>query len=274
MYAGSKLNMTPLHYLSVARFNGPDAGVFLHAQLSADIAALEPGDSTYACYCSPRGQVIALLLVCRRQDEYLVAAAATLLPRILTRLRMFVLHSSLEFSADPATTVYGVGAQEGLSDSGAFIPGGSGLHYLLSESVAENNGRSGLIKAQEIRKRVTWLDPETSEKYIPQMLGFEQIGAVSFTKGCYPGQEIIARSRYLGKVKRKPLVVQVEEELFISPAERLELHRAGAWSQATVIDSAPDDAAGTLFFMVASAEPTDGPDQLRFQGRSYRCATT
>jgi hypothetical protein len=273
MNAGSKLIMTPLHYLSVARFKGPDAGEFLHAQLSADIAALEPGDSTYACYCSPRGQVIALLLVCRRHDDYLVAAATALLPRILTRLRMFVLRSSLEFSAAPATMVYGVGAQEELSVSGAFTPGGTGLHYLLSQSVAENNERSELFKAQEIRKRVTWLEPETSEKYIPQMLGFEQIGAVSFTKGCYPGQEIIARSRYLGKVKRKPVVVQVEAELLISPAERLELHRAGAWSPATVIDSAPGDAVGTLFFMVASAESTDGPDQLRFQGRSYRCAT-
>ena len=159
MNAGFILLMTPLHYLSVARFNGPDAGVFLHAQLSADIAALEPGDSTYACYCSPRGQVIALLLVCRLHDEYLVAAATALLPQILTRLRMFVLHSSLEFSANTATTVYGVGVQEELSGSGAFIPGGSGLHYLLSESVAENHGCSDLFKAQEIRKRVSWLGP-------------------------------------------------------------------------------------------------------------------
>ena len=267
------MTMIPLHYLSVARFQGPDACEFLHAQLSADIAALAPGESTYACYCSPRGQVIGLLLVCRRHDAYLVAASAALLPQILTRLRMFVLRSRLEFSAEPATAIYGAVQQKDRSDPDVFRPCASGLHYLLTESTGEGNCRNDSFRTQEIRNHVTWLGPETAEKFIPQMLGFDQIGAVSFTKGCYPGQEIIARSRYLGRVKRKPVVVQLEAELLISPAEKLELHREGAWSAATVIDSAPGDGAGTVFFLVASAEFTDGPDQLRYQGQTHRCAT-
>jgi hypothetical protein len=106
------------------------------------------------------------------------------------------------------------------------------------------------------------------------MLGFDQIGAVSYTKGCYPGQEIVARTHYLGKVKRNPVIVQVQEELLINPAERVGLRRADAWSEGTVIDSATNDEAGTLCFIVAPAEPAVGPEELRYQDRSYRCATT
>ena len=266
--------MMPLDYLSVARFQGPDAGAFLQAQLSADIVALEPGGATFACYCTPRGQVIGLLLVCRQDDGYLVVAAAELLPRILTRLKMFVLRSRVEFSAQPGIAVCGIGAGENSSASAVFQPGEMPLRYLFPENTGAANERSERFKALEIRNRVTWLGVETAEKFIPQMLGFDQIGAVSYSKGCYPGQEIVARTRYLGKVKRKPVIVQVQEEFLINPAERVGLRRGDAWSEGTVIDSVPFDEAGTLCFIVAPAEPASGPEELRYQDRSYRCATT
>ena len=265
--------MTPLPYLSVARFQGPDAGDFLQAQLSADNAALEPGDATFACYCTPRGQVIGLLLVCRQDDGYLVVTAAELLPRILTRLKMFVLRSRVEFSAQPGIAVFGIRLQEDSSARGVFQPGGLPLRYLFPENADEANDRSERFKALEIRNRVTWLGSETSEKFIPQMLGFDRIGAVSYTKGCYPGQEIVARTHYLGKVKRKPVVVQIEEELLINPADPVEIRRKGAWSKGINIDSVRDGQDGSLCFIVAPAEPETGAVELRFQERIYRCAT-
>lgn len=265
--------MIPLDYLSVARFHGPDAGAFLQAQLSADIAALEPGDTTFACYCTPRGQVIGLLLLCRQDDGFLVAAAAELLPRILTRLKMFVLRSKVEFSAQPKITVCGTGPGEGLSVPEVFQPDGLPLHYLFTENTDAADDLGERFKALEISSQVTWLGPETAEKFIPQMLGFDQIGAVSYTKGCYPGQEIVARTRYLGKVKRKPVVVQTMEALQINPAERVELRRGDAWSGGTVIDSVVSDEGGTLCFVVAPGEPETGPEELRYQDQSYRCAT-
>jgi len=277
--AGSELNTIALDYLSAARFQGPDAGNFLQAQLSADIAALEPGEATFACYCSTRGQVIGLLLVCRQDEDYLVAAAAELLPRILTRLKIFVLRSRLEFSDQPVIHVCGVRSTQGGSAAGVFQPAGSELRYLFSESSklaepGEGNDRARLFRAEEIQNHVAWLGPETSEKFIPQMLGFDQIGALSFTKGCYPGQEIVARTRYLGKVKRKALVVRLEEEITVQPAEAVELRRENSWSKGTVIDTAPGAGSGTLCFIVAPGEPESAPDQLKYQDRSYRCATT
>jgi folate-binding protein YgfZ len=271
---GLKLIMTPLDYLTVARFTGPDAGGFLHAQLSADIAVLEPGGATFACCCSPRGQVMGLLLVCRQDDDYLVAAASELLPGILTRLKMFVLRSRVEFSAQPGEAICGVGKREELSGRDTFQPGGSDLRYHFPENAVEGNSGSENFKEQEIRNHVVWLGSETTEKFIPQMLGFDQLGAVSFTKGCYPGQEIVARARYLGKVKRKPVLVQITQELPIDPAERVELRREDTWSAGTVIDSVSGIETGTLYFIVAPGEPETAPEELRYQDRSYRCATT
>jgi len=266
--------MRPLPYLSVARFEGPDAGEFLQAQLSADIAALEPGDATFACYCTPRGQVIGLLLVCRQDDGYLVTAAAVLLQQILTRLKMFVLRSRVEFSAQPGIAVCGIGAEEDSSIPGVFQPGGLPLRYLFPENADGADDPTERFKALEIRNGVTWLDSETTEKFIPQMIGFDQIGAVSYTKGCYPGQEIVARTHYLGKVKRKPVIVQIEEELLINPADPVEIRRAGAWSKGINVDSVRSAEDGSLCFIIAPAEPETGPDELRYQDRSYRCATT
>ena len=216
--------MLPLEYLSVARFRGPDAGNFLQNQLSADIAALGPGDAGFACCCTPKGQVIGLLLVCRQDDDFLVAGSAGLLPGILTRLKMFVFRARVEFLAEPDMQVYGALSAGEPGGPAVFQPAGLNLGYRFStgKELQENPGH-GIgtgedFKAAEISRGVVWLDGETSEKFIPQMLGFEQIGAVSFSKGCYPGQEIVARARYLGKVKRKPLVVQTVESCPAKPA--------------------------------------------------------
>jgi folate-binding protein YgfZ len=268
---GSELAMVELKYLSVARLHGPDAGDFLHRQLSADIAPLAPGDASFACCCTPKGQVIGLLLVCREGDDFLVTGSAELLPLVLKRLRMFVLRSRVEFSVGPGLKVYGVDSTSELSAVGTFQPGGLGLHYRFSQEPDAVEMPDDLFRAAEISHRVAWLGAETTEKFIPQMLGYEEIGAVSFSKGCYPGQEIVARARYLGKVKRKPVIVRTIEPLAVKPADHVELLRGETWSPGVVITSAAADN-GTLFFIVASIEPEGDPVELRYGERTYRCA--
>jgi len=266
------LTTLPLNYLSVARFRGPDAGDFLHRQLSADIAALAPGDACFACCCTPKGQVIGLLLVCRQGEDYLVTGAAGLLPVVLTRLRMFVLRSRLEFGIEDDLKICGAEASTESPVSGAFQPGGLGLCYSFSEESDAAESTGPLFRAAEISRHVTWLGAETTGKFIPQMLGYEQIGAVSFSKGCYPGQEIVARARYLGKVKRKPAVVRTSETLAAPAGSQVELLRGDTWVQGVVIDSA-DSGEGTLLFIVAPFEPEVDPVELRYGERTYRCAT-
>ena len=262
---------TPLHYLSVARFQGAEAREFLQNQLSADIAALKPGDACFAAYCSPKGKVLGLLLVGKREDDYLVAAASDLLPGILDRLRIFVMRTRVEFSIEPGLHVFGLESSAGPAADGSFQPGELPLRYIFS---GEQNDESGeAFKAEELRQGISWLNADTAEKFIPQMLGHDRIGAVSFTKGCYPGQEIVARARYLGKVKRKPLVVQVAGLLPARPADAVEICRGDTWSRGTLIDSVALDTGETLVLVIAPAEPDSVITGLRHEDCVYRCAT-
>ena len=265
--------MELLDYLVAARFEGADAADFLQAQLSADIGALEQGDAVFACYCSPKGQVFGLLLVCRLENGFRIIGSTELLPAMMERLRMFVFRSKVKFAMEESSLVYGLQPSASGPVTGAFQPAGSKVRYLVTDVSAEAEPAGG-FKALEISKKIAWLDKNTTEKFIPQMLGYEQIGAVSFTKGCYPGQEIVARARYLGKVKRQPVILTADIDNRISNGDRVELERDGSWVNGTVIDSARDADGLSHLFVVTSAEPEPPIREFRHDGRTYRCATT
>lgn len=266
-----------LPYLAAARLSGPDAQTFLQAQLSADVTRLEDGGATFACYCSPRGQVIGLLLVCRAGAEYLVIGSASLLPGIVQRLRLFVLRARVQLALAPEWDVCGLEDPEASAAAGAFRPPGSDLAWGLRSGGELSAAGAEFWKELELRRRVAWLGPETTERFIPQMLGFDEIGAVSFSKGCYPGQEIVARAKYLGRVKRKPLNLLVESAP-IAAGSAVRLSAGGESLEATVVDSAPvrADSGGTAdqsVVLVVSPEAPGPVESLDLGSRTYRCAT-
>ncbi|MDX1381229.1 MAG: folate-binding protein [Xanthomonadales bacterium] len=270
-----------LPYLAAARVAGPDAAAFLHAQLSADVAALADGAGGFACHCSPRGQVYGLLLVCRRGPDFLLAGAAGLLPGMLQRLRLFVLRAKVELALAEELAVFGLGGAAETADREAVNPA-AGLVYAISAprdaTGGAPEGAADAWKSAELRRGVAWLEPATSERFIPQMLGYDRLGAVSFTKGCYPGQEIIARARYLGKVKRGPLRLLLEDAgasvagglehgsslVLADGAERLE---------ATLVDHAVDPQTGRAVLFVVAPEAAEPVQSVGIGGRNYRCAT-
>lgn len=252
----NKMNQV-IPYLSVVRVTGEDAGDFLQSQLSADIAALGEGETTPACYCTPKGKVLGLLLIGRDDEGYLLAANDELLAGILQRLNMFVLRSRVTFEETGAVAVTGPdGAMFGCA------------------SRADEMENVEAWRARELLAGVTWLNAGSSDSYIPQMLGFENIGAVSFQKGCYPGQEIVARARYLGKVKRRPLIVTIEGAPELATGSKARVRRGEHWSDAVVVDSARLDRDRTVVFTVAPGEPEAAAEELEIDGRPYRCATT
>jgi folate-binding protein YgfZ len=264
-----QLTSIRLNYLAAAQFTGSDAAAFLQSQLSADIEALASGEASFAAYCNPRGQVIALLLIGREGDTFRMAAAAGLLPQVLERLRIFVFRSKVEFALQPGLQVSGMTDP----DTGGFAPGPAGLVYRFSGDPAEDEQARNLWKRSELQHNVAWLQAETSEKYIPQMLGYDQLGAISFSKGCYPGQEIVARARYLGRVKRKPLKLALDNMPPLDPGQKVEVLRAGEWAGAVVVDSAPGSDGDGLLFTVAADAPQAEATSLRVGGKDYRCAT-
>jgi folate-binding protein YgfZ len=266
-----------LPQLAVARVSGADAGAFLQAQLSADVAALPDGGATFACYCSPRGQVYGLLLVCRLGDEFRLAADRALLPAMLKRLGLFVLRARVELELADGVAVQGCPADPRAQVSdGGFQPANLGLIYHLVTRTPGMVEDSGHWKEQELLKHVVWLDPATSERFIPQMLGLDSIGAVSFSKGCYPGQEIIARARYLGKVKRQPLLLKLFGAPRPASGAPLRLRDGARWLDGIVVDSVAvpgETSTETVTVFAVAPVPEGSVDAATYAGRDYRCAT-
>jgi tRNA-modifying protein YgfZ len=263
-FAWSTLNMTPLPYLSVLKLSGDDVSSFLHGQLAADVASLKPGEATFAAYCSARGQVIALMLVCQVGKEWLVLLESGLAEAVTARLRMFVLRARVVIEHAHDLQAAGL-SPDADAPPGArvFSPRQTSLRYAVT---SPESGPAGAVLAwrrNEICAGVAWLEPASSERFIPQMLGLDAIGAVSFSKGCYPGQEIVARTRYLGKVKRHPVLVQLEGGARLGAGESCFVLGDGKEVEAVIVDVVCPLDQPCVAFLVAPLEKTDPVTAIR-----------
>ena len=222
--------MIKLSYLSVIRFSGVDAGRFLHSQLSADVQGLASGDSSFACYCEPKGRVLSLMLVYRDDDDYFVIMSTSLTSAVIDRLKIYVMRSRVNIEILSDYSVSGIQAhdeQASVVNSNRIIelPGSRQcLVVTPSDISAETDAhKQADWKISELQKGISWLGPETSGQFLPQMLGYEELGAVNYRKGCYPGQEIVARTHYLGTVKRHPRLLVCKLPIGPNHMDKVEL---------------------------------------------------
>jgi len=262
--------MTNLPYLAIHRVSGADAGSFLHAQLAADVSGLADGQAGFAAYCSPRGQVIALLLVCRREPDWLIVTHASLAGSIAARLKLYVLRARVSIEAEKHLQVAGLLEQES-AGTGAFVyaPRNLSLRYLLCAPGTLDQAALLRWRREEIVRYVTWLQTGTSERFLPQMLGLDTIAAVSYSKGCYPGQEIIARARYLGKLKRKPVLLEAAGNPPLSPGDECTLISAGEQAEGIVVDGVSADGRNSTLLVVAPLDPDRPLSSLRCSGETW-----
>lgn len=258
--------MFPVTSLSVLEFSGHDAGQFLHNQLSADILRIKPGEAGFACCCNPAGRVIALLLISPIESSFYALCSTDLVNELSSWLKRFVFREKVTITIRTDLQVFS-GDVDQPEDGALLLKSSAGLDYLLAvspdpdEARAESAGQHW--KVNELRHGVCWLDQGSSAKYLPQMLGFETIGALSFNKGCYPGQEIIARTRYLGKLKRRPVLVSTVAGIPVNVGDKAELLVGENSFSAVVVDSAAGNDGETTILMVARMGPETRPDRMR-----------
>jgi len=207
--------------LGVLRIAGADAAAFLQGQVTADIRDLPAGTSTLAGWCSPQGRVIALPRVTPAAMGYLAVLPRELSPAVAERMRRFVLRSKVAITdASAELAVAGISGGKpdtpeaaGSSDGGLVrlrLP--SSRTLLIGSPTQLDAAGVGLVRGSAAAWEARCIaegEPEvyarTSESWIPQMLNLDLLGAVSFSKGCYPGQEIVARTQHLGRIKRRLL---------------------------------------------------------------------
>ena len=225
----------PLLHLGLIRATGEEAGSFLHKLLSNDVAGLAGDAVQWTSFNTAQGRMLANFLLWRDGSGLCLAASADLLPSLLKKLSFYILRAKVKFSFTEQERVLiglaGEKAGEHLSCAALPVPEADmrqavsagrctvrlneGLFVLdlpVDEAPAAFDslrqagvtaGGTASWQLAAIRAGLPLVTAATQEAFVAQMLNFEIIGGVSFTKGCYPGQEIIARTQHLGKPKRR-----------------------------------------------------------------------
>ncbi|MCA7998959.1 CAF17-like 4Fe-4S cluster assembly/insertion protein YgfZ [Burkholderia metallica] len=233
----------PLPQFGVIDVAGDDAATFLHSQLTNDIEHLDAASARLSGYCSPKGRLLGSFLTWRAGHGVRLLVSKDVQPAVQKRLSMFVLRAKAKLT-DASDTLAVVGFAGDVRDalSGIFDALPDGVHVKV-------DGPAGtLIRVPDAagRKRYLWIGPRAEvdarvaalgntlpivspavwdwldiragepritqpavEQFVPQMINFDVIGAVNFRKGCYPGQEVVARSQYRGTIKRRTALAHV-----------------------------------------------------------------
>jgi len=202
----------------VIRASGLDAASFLQSQLTQDVLGLDAQRACLAGWCSAKGRLLASLVVWRpTPDEVLMACSADVMPSVLKRLSMFVLRAKCRLGdASAQLPLWGVAGAAACvapwrrADGLIGLPPAHGVARALF--VGDDPALPALGAAAwswlEVASGVPRIVAATAEQFVPQMVNFEVVGGVNFQKGCYPGQEVVARSQYRGTMKRRAFVFE------------------------------------------------------------------
>jgi tRNA-modifying protein YgfZ len=215
----------------VLRVGGADAATFLQGQLTNDVASLDAGRAALAGYCSAKGRLLATFVVWRpfdqaqdkpANDEFLLACSADVLAATVKRLSMFVLRAKCKVTDAGFAPVGAIG--DGVPEHVRAAPAmqmidgwlrlpdvdGTARAWRVAPS-ADGDGAADVPGARasdlwrwlEVRSGWPRISAAAADAFVPQMVNLELVGGVSFGKGCYPGQEVVARSQYRGTLKRR-----------------------------------------------------------------------
>ena len=193
-----------LNERALLKISGSDSELFLQNQLSNDIAKLDNSTAQLNAYCQHQGKIIALFWVMRSEDSLLLSFPIDLLEKIQSRLQMFVIMSDVVIQ-DVTEDFCQIGLVNETHEGAYFIKDQLSVLLVKYDDETVNNSESiSLWNKACIDSRLPEIFSITSEKLVPQMLNLDinEFG-VNFSKGCYPGQEVVARLHYLGRAKRR-----------------------------------------------------------------------
>jgi tRNA-modifying protein YgfZ len=268
-----------LTQLGVVQVEGEDAAKFLHGQLTHDFALLGLSEARLAAFCSAKGRMQASFMGFKRShDQILLVCSRDLLPATLKRLSMFVLRAKAKLSdASDAFAVWGLAGSAVPAalpaapwtqwrDADASVvrlyPADGTARALWVAPATHTPPAGGALSEDlwnwlEVRSAVATLSQPVFEAFVPQMLNYESVGGVNFKKGCYPGQEVVARSQFRGTLKRRAYLVHGAEAMSAGQ----EVFHSGDAGQpcGTVVQAAAHPAGGfdAIVSMQTSAA-TDG----------------
>lgn len=253
-----------LKQTGVLSAEGDDAIRFIHGQLSNDIEHLDTGSTRMAAYCTPQGRILALFHIWKSVQKIHMMLPKGILPALQKRLQIYILRAKVKLTDESdSMAIFGIGGKQAESVLSKWFAGlplalsgktenetgilmrvkdafGSS-RYLLAVPVGKLQEVKSALSAElaicdesrwllgEIEAGIPRITLPVQDRFIPQMVNLEETGGLSFKKGCYPGQEVIARSQYRGTVKRRMF------------------HGRVKWQEGASV-SGPDITAGTELF--------------------------
>ncbi|NWG75859.1 MAG: folate-binding protein YgfZ [Rubrivivax sp.] len=281
------LVLADLSHYGLIAFAGEDAQTFLHGQITNDLRALRETNALFAGYCSPKGRLLANFLVFRRGGDILLMLPRALREATQKRLTLFVLRAKVRVrdASDEWVTLglAGPGAADLIASRFGSVPadtmgvvqadtgwavrlGSERFDLFVSPEAAPALWQDWSAKAKPIGTAAwDWLTvnagvptilPQTQDHFVPQMANMEVLHGVSFQKGCYPGQEIVARSQYLGKLKRRMYLAHVDGTA--APGDELYSPDLAGQACGLVANAAPAPEGGTDLLAVMQTSSFEG----------------
>lgn len=244
IYSHENTYVCDLSLLGIIRASGEDAQSFLHSQFTNDLNKVSANVSQLSSYCNPKGRMLSIFRIYKRDDDYFLILPRDVLELTIKKLTMFKLRSKIDLSDySDQIVIFGVAGpdtESTLTSLNITIP--KQVNYCVQENetniirIPSENTRvlfityaelaislwkqlseklsvatSHLWDLHDIYSGIPQITANTSEAFIPQMTNFELIDGVNFSKGCYPGQEVVARTHYLGKPNRRMYRVSVAD---------------------------------------------------------------
>jgi tRNA-modifying protein YgfZ len=272
--------VTPLTHLGVIRVEGDDAPKFLQGQLTQDFVLLGLGEARLAAFCSAKGRMQATFIGFKRSEtDILLICSKDLLSATLKRLSMFVLRAKARLSdASADYALFGLAGSdlENIADKSSLIwkkvdlPHATLVHLYPCEGTA----RALLINPvglavplgqpmsedlwlwSEVMSGVVTLTAPVVDAFVPQMLNYESLGGVSFKKGCYPGQEVVARSQFRGTLKRRTYLAYSEQPATVGQEVFLRLDAEQPCGTVVQVAKSPQGGFALLVSLQISAAET------------------
>lgn len=273
-------DLTSLHV------TGSDATKFLHAQFTNDLANLQQNAWQYSGYCTAKGRLLSFMIIARTgENDYLLILPAEISEGILSRLRMFVMRDDVTLTSQGEEwRITGIiGSRDELHSSDFVISEEIGAltttdnAYLLT--LDSKSGRYLYLASREktdavqlatadrnewsrldILNGIPAVHAETQEAFVPQMVNLDLIGAVNFKKGCYPGQEVVARVHYLGKIKQRMFVATTNSKMETKPGDKVFIFGKPESPAGTLVQSAVTDSGLLLQVVLKNTAVEENAD--------------
>lgn len=277
--------MADLSQLGLLAFSGEDTAEFLQSQFTNDVRGLHADAAAWNGYCSPKGRMLANFLMWKHGADTCLQLSGDIREAVLKRLKMFILRSKV--AARDATdekvrlVLAGPQAAVALNEAGLPAPEGAMKTKSNEQGLSVRIGADKFVLSLAPEKAPTvwvalakhaapvgtavwdWLRlangipmivAKTQEEFVPQMVNWEVLGGVSFQKGCYPGQEIVARTQYLGKLKRRMYLAHLEGNEAPAAGDNLYTPDMDGQASGMVVNAAPAPGGGFDLLAVAQIE--------------------